>query len=647
MSNSAKIKLHVKLTDHIKAYQITILDQSLRIVASGSGDLSVNLPPGIYKVQASIHRKNWETMVFLEPGKPPVTVKVPILLINSPIPMAKAAQKHEYHEEAASLESRKVHLKAGYGSAIFVFARRYTANRQELPTTPVHPLVGLTLHDACGTLIADLHSIAVKNLSPQLDPWGACNILVDPGYYRLRLALPTGDLVEQHLYASPGWQLQIFAMQSDFCSLMQETRLNLVDASLFYRRFDPDDPEKQASPGYDFSFDQENYRLTEFARLGLLEKRPVLKSEINEMLWEKFQNPMLGLMGGHLLLMNDNPDLDLLHKVVKNLGRMLGEHPDVRALALLLDQAQPTHTFKCLPMLRRSWNLVLKASIKQPGIVPIDSEASNLSNHLWGEGMWMFSTVKPTETASAISSIIESLTGKPRKQSELTAYESATLMQMAVLSSAASGNPLQVEIPGLRELSKPRRKSSRRPAEEPLVLIDMPDLDEATAQKMVEQLGVPRGNVELFLQRAIDKTNLYESVRTETPAGTLRTQKMTQILHELQMETQGEEADKYKVLGQLINQDSDGSRIAALSLLQIEPDPEYVHFVIDAIGESRSAFEQFEALRTARQLVPALTSRQKSRLKKSIEKQRGTQADQPIVPGSDRWVISEIILRDL
>lgn len=627
MSNLKKVTLNVTLEDHGEAYQVTVLDDAFRTIASGSGNLSVDLPPGIYKVQANITRKAWENIVLLKPGSETINVSVPILSINSPIPLPDTAQYREYHKQAAEIESHKVHLRAGSGSAIFVFARHYSGDNHETTTSPVHPFNGMTLHDANGVQIADLQSISASNTSPEMDPWAACNILIDPGFYRLRSTLSTGDQVEQPLYASRGWQLQIFALQSAFCVQPEDARANLVDASLSYARFNPDDIDPCGGFNLDFPQKQESYRLTELARQGLLEKRPVLKSEINNMMWQKFENPMLGIMGGHLMLMDPSPNLEFLGVVIENLRAMLRNHPDVEALALPLNQTGAPFIFDHLPMFRRSWNLVLKASVQRPEIVPIDSEASNLSNHLWGEGMWLFSTVKPAEADVNSSSVVKSFVSRQLKQSAFTDYESAVVTQMA-----ATGKRKTFAFYSRGETLHPK---------------DLPKLDDTTVEMMVDTLGVPRGNVELLIQRATDKADLFKSAQTKLPSSTQRKITKKKIVSEIRNATTGNKEDLLKKVAQLLNENSESSRIAAIGILQAQPETKFFSFILDAISQSRSAFEQFQALSSAQSFLPKLSTKQKSQLKKVIRSQLGDQPAQSIEAGSDRRVLSEMILRKI
>ena len=62
-------------------------------------------------------------------------------------------------------------------------------------------------------------------------------------------------------------------------------------------------------PGWLLEEYRKSARLTELARQGLIDRRQVLPRDVTEMLWAKWDNPMLGILGGHLLLLNPAPDL--------------------------------------------------------------------------------------------------------------------------------------------------------------------------------------------------------------------------------------------------------------------------------------------------------------------------------------------------
>jgi hypothetical protein len=114
--------------------------------------------------------------------------------------------------------------------------------------------------------------------------------------------------------------------------------------------------------------------------------RPLLPDELRMLLRDKFDDPMLGIYGAHLLLLEKSLDTDLFNTVVANLRALLFEHPDVQALALRSEKP-PQAPFNSPPMLSRSWDLIVEASIEQPNIVT-PSLARWSSGNFLGEGPW-------------------------------------------------------------------------------------------------------------------------------------------------------------------------------------------------------------------------------------------------------------------
>jgi hypothetical protein len=82
--------------------------------------------------------------------------------------------------------------------------------------------------------------------------------------------------------------------------------------------------------------DQET-RLAEIALDALTQHRAILSDHLRMMLSGKFEQPLLGLIGAHLLI-REGPPGDTFQTVVGNLTKMLGpDHPDVIALTTKLD----------------------------------------------------------------------------------------------------------------------------------------------------------------------------------------------------------------------------------------------------------------------------------------------------------------------
>ena len=85
----------------------------------------------------------------------------------------------------------------------------------------------------------------------------------------------------------------------------------------------------------------------------------------------KFENPMFGIYAGHLLALQEKPNLELLRELYENLSRLIGQHPDVTALLISLgDPRAQDLLYPDPPMLRASWSLVVKASTTQRDLRP-------------------------------------------------------------------------------------------------------------------------------------------------------------------------------------------------------------------------------------------------------------------------------------
>ncbi len=129
-------------------------------------------------------------------------------------------------------------------------------------------------------------------------------------------------------------------------------------------------------------------------RQGLVNHRNVASQrDLNDMLWIKWQNPIFGIYGAHLLLLSPEPNIALLEKVTHNLDSLLGDHPDVRALAIYLaDRKNNQYDFTAYtapPMLRSSWNIIVNATVLKPELVPSTSLAAQISDRLWGYSPWL------------------------------------------------------------------------------------------------------------------------------------------------------------------------------------------------------------------------------------------------------------------
>lgn len=372
MSTFAKVKLTATAAD--SAAEVFVINSDLELVDRGIGTVTTEQLPGVYKIKVRAGQATREELVVLK--KKSVLKEVGHLQIPSAVPLEQTGQSHEYHQAAVIKESATTGIKLGTGASIFVFARDWNPNEQSR-VSGHHPAKGLSLRSTDGTVLVDLEMQSRNDLTH--DPWAACNIDVKPGTYLLAVQVTTGEIFEMTLFALPGWRLQVFLLQRGNEKSPRGRFPDLASASI------------RMTKSATFSLAKFDDRLSEFARLALVDRRQVLTKELNQILEGKFQNPMLGILGGHLILRCPNPDLNLLKVVVENLRNNIfprHAHPDVEALALAQGD-KPRCDFAMPPMLRAGWEIVLEHSLRTPKLIPAGSLGARMAACITDQDPWL------------------------------------------------------------------------------------------------------------------------------------------------------------------------------------------------------------------------------------------------------------------
>jgi hypothetical protein len=96
-------------------------------------------------------------------------------------------------------------------------------------------------------------------------------------------------------------------------------------------------------------------------------------------------------------MMRPEPDLSLAERVVGRLRyEILNEefhHPDVEALAIEIARQRgaplPTPPLDAPPMLRRSWQMLVRATADEPSLIAPESYTARIADRLWGNGAWL------------------------------------------------------------------------------------------------------------------------------------------------------------------------------------------------------------------------------------------------------------------
>ena len=407
MSTSGKVRLTVIARD--RAAEIFVIDSRLDRVDRGVGMVTTHQPPGVYKIKVRAGQATHEELVVLE--KAPVERVLEQLNIPSAMPLDQTAQSHGYHQEAALRESRTPRVRLGRGASIFVFARDWTP-QGEPPVSGHHPAEKLELCSAAGEVVVNFQEQSAVDL--EQDPWAACRVEVEPGLCRLRVTAGTGQAYESAVIAQAGWQTQVFLLQRRDPLSPRGRRPDLAGASV------------TMSHSHEFSQDAGDSRLAELARLALVDGRALAGKELSQMLRGKFQNPMLGIFGGHLLLRQPKPDRSLLRIVTGNLRAVMGgaPHPDVEALALAAG-IRPRGGFAMPPMLRASWRIVVERSIAEPGLVPEGSLGARIGTLVTNQDPWLiWRTPAETDTwAEAYLDDFRELLERDRKEQRQSSDE--------------------------------------------------------------------------------------------------------------------------------------------------------------------------------------------------------------------------------
>jgi hypothetical protein len=210
--------------------------------------------------------------------------------------------------------------------------------------------------------------------------------------------------------ASPGWQTQVFltVKRSDPVGVSglgdpADGELDLATAAILMSRL-----------GDGYRPNDETAKTVELTKLALEDGRAVIPSEtLLQMVHDKFENPMLGILGAHGLFRSG--ERDSLRSVVENLRQLVGEHPDVESLSLALDGGSSIAEWTTPPMLSSSWSQVVGAATRQPDLVPAGSLAERVSTNLWGSSAWLIwladslDPPNPTVDPSSVTEVLGTL----------------------------------------------------------------------------------------------------------------------------------------------------------------------------------------------------------------------------------------------
>jgi hypothetical protein len=346
------------------ASEIFILDTDFKLAERGRGGmLTKDMDYGIYKIKTRLGRELHEEIVFLDSdlhirhdGSPGLSA--PLML----------AQDGSAADDILS----QTHVYIGAGAEILLMVRDDPSLAAPEGALPVY---GTKLFDSDRRVLADLDIHGVR-LREAAKSFACCRIAVSPGVYFLQRTLSDGVLQEQVIPAIGAFRTELHELRSKLPLTTGEDIAHqqvLVTSDLRAPAAD-----QQRQPEAD---------LVEAATVALADHRKVLSGELYDRLVTNFKDPIAGLLGGHLLLIEAECDpafkpadgLPALDDVVSRLKVMLGDgQPDVAALSQRCanKDLRWKGPLKYPPLFSRSWKLIVEASNETGNLVP---------DELWGQ----------------------------------------------------------------------------------------------------------------------------------------------------------------------------------------------------------------------------------------------------------------------
>ena len=312
---------------------IEITDGTLTLIARESVEIREReFPPGTYQVRVqSPQGKAYEEMVFLQPNRT-TTVKYPVrkgevLASAAPVPGTEAM--HEFLREPVA---KAVRVSATLPCRVVLMASHAAIGK------PSIDLSLFKLLDQSGTAASTATEEAGQGGRSKTLSWD----IKDGGYVLEGVAEGFGDdkRVRIPLYCCSGWCTLVFV------GISGETGTpDLNSASIYLWQIGTwFAPEQAAEFVGSPALILRSQRDTELALHSLVDGKQLLSLQQIEtgLLEAKFQNPMLGILGCHLLFQQETLDKVLIATVLKNLDKLIPGHPDLAALKVIARRANVT-----------------------------------------------------------------------------------------------------------------------------------------------------------------------------------------------------------------------------------------------------------------------------------------------------------------
>lgn len=382
----------LSLSSPLHSVEIRVRDVNLEVVARGFGKMDEQLPPGIYQVEYRAGSNVRRELVALRANETFAKHDVE-LLFASPVPLEGTSTSRETYQRAVERLSRKPTKTVRGDSGFLIFIRNLDKNsgfkmRRE-------SVRNWQLLDSHLRPVLDLPKLFQTNVSEE---WMGLSVLLPAGGYVLRVSRGIDDQrpFDQALWLSRGWTTGLFIAQNETGPVPEAASVQMTKLKVGWEAF--------------MENSHQVVRIAELALTGLREGRQAVPAaQLSQLLHAKFENPMLGILGAHALLLQRNVNCDTLGEVIGNLDALLPGHPDVMALrqmsAKLLGVSPPASGNTMPPMLLASYTGLLARDAQDEGVIPAASLAESIAPSLLRQGTWTSWRPLSTDQVARVSAV--------------------------------------------------------------------------------------------------------------------------------------------------------------------------------------------------------------------------------------------------
>lgn len=452
MSNSEKkYEAEINVISRTGPIRIELFDHQFKRLALAFGELRERVPEGLYTLRYTAGTAQREERISVDPTENLSTIWVDLPFPSS-APVWGSSSTHEYHHYPAVQLSQQPNKKLGAGGGLMIFARTIDGDGR----VPVS-LEPLSLWDSQMQKMLELNDQPAQNPA---EGWAGQCLQLNPGGYALQWKTSEQDAnksepeearpINQSLWVARDWMTIVFLGFNSARGRLerQSASIHMVRPDMGFNDYEP-----------------EVNQALELALAGLRTGNLIVPDDLlNLLLYRKFQNPMLGIVGAHALLQRSQKNWDLFNIVMGNLEKLIPGDPDVTALKLLgrhLRNDLSRTEFQSLswpPMLYNGYRALIAHDWIENDIITDGSAAELAAANLLPESPW---------------TCWQAIESKTEFTFELGAVETESFKVLRRTADRVKGS--HTALRGIVEMPV---------SLDPLDFVDLPDLSDPSVQRV-------------------------------------------------------------------------------------------------------------------------------------------------------------------